>query len=113
MSDNKCREEFEALVVSGAIIPSLFTDCVMYANRVKMVSDFYGNGIYSNTELQNAYNVFCLAWKASRKSMNAIELPEKVFVNKNVFGSLMSECANQMRESCKDAITSAGYEVEE
>lgn len=95
---DKCREEFETWIIKS--------------NATGRVPNFImknENGAYIDPQTSDLW----ISWKASRESMQAIKLPDNVFVNNNVFGSLMSECANQMRESCKDAITSAGYKVEE
>lgn len=47
-----------------------------------------------------------LAWKASRKAMPKIKLPE--YADIVVFGP-----ANYARQQCAEAIKQAGYEVEE
>ena len=75
MNKDKMREEFEELVVTGAILPDLLSFNVCYAKRKKMVSDCYFNGIYHNDILNCAYISFCFGWKASRESL-VIELPD-------------------------------------
>ena len=37
--NEEMRKEFENMVASGDLIPDLFSGCIMYANRVKMVAD--------------------------------------------------------------------------
>ena len=46
--NEEMRKEFEELVVSGDLIPDLFSECGMYANRVKMVADCFCDGRYRN-----------------------------------------------------------------
>ena len=75
MNKDKMREEFEELVVTGAILPDLLSFNVCYAKRKKMVSDCYFNGIYHNDILNCAYISFCFGWKASRESL-ALEFPD-------------------------------------
>ena len=69
------RKEFENMVVSGDLIPDLFSGCIMYANRVKMVADCFCDGRYRNDFLQSTFEAFSLGWKARGEAMKPIKLP--------------------------------------
>jgi len=90
---DKCREEFEKYCKSKWFI-NLETnkeyDYIALQTRVK-------------------FDVWRSAWKASRESMKAIKLPELPMNMPIGYRIAFKEARNK----CEDAITSAGYKVEE
>ena len=91
---DKYREEFEAWIIKS--------------NATGRVPNFImknENSAYIDPQTADLW----VAWKASRESMKAIKLPNKYEV---ITGN---ECYhfNLAIDECKDAITSAGYKVEE
>ena len=102
------RKEFENMVVSGDLIPDLFSGCIMYANRVKMVADCFCDGRYRNDFLQSTFEAFSLGWQASREAMSPIKLP------KTMKNTQEQSCYyyNDAIDECKEAIEQAGYKVE-
>ena len=103
------RKEFENMVASGDLIPDLFSGCIMYANRVKMVADCFCDGRYHNDYLQSSFEAFNLGWKARGEAMKPVRLPTKM---KN---TQEQSCYyyNDAIDECKEAIQQAGYKVEE
>ena len=85
---DKCREEFDSYMLKSGYT----VDVLSKSNHYDCYHDVAINAMYS-------------AWKASRESMKAIKLPETLNI-----------CSESSRDKaikeCKEAITSAGYEVE-
>ena len=105
--NEEMRKEFENMVASGDLIPDLFSGCIMYANRAKMVADCFCDGRYHNDSLQSSFEAFNLGWKARGEAMKQIKLPVKM---KNTEAA---ECYyyNDAIDECKEAIQQAGYKV--
>ena len=107
--NEEMRKEFENMVASGDLIPDLFSGCIMYANRVKMVADCFCDGRYHNDSLQSSFEAFNLGWKARGEVMKPIKLP------KTMKNTQEQSCYyyNDAIDECKEAIQQAGYKVEE
>lgn len=105
--NEEMRKEFENMVVSGDLIPGLFSGCIMYANRVKMVADCFCDGRYRNDFLQSTFEAFSLGWKARGEAMKPIKLP------KTMKNTQEQSCYyyNDAIGECKEAIQQAGYKV--
>ena len=88
---DKCREEFEYWIIKS--------------NTTGRVPNFImknENGEYVDRQTTDLW----ISWKASRESMKAIKLPEATFETPSGDNALREDAVI-------DAITSAGYEVEE
>jgi len=94
---DKCREEFEAWLVS-------YCDEINYHCKNKVLLQ-NASGYYKMSWVDSAW----MGWKASRESMKAIKLPHKLVIVDGDYDTGYSESYNE----CKEAITSAGYKVEE
>ena len=94
---DKCREEFEHYMLKSG-----------YTEYALSKSNHYD--CYHDITIDAMYS----AWKASRESMKAIKLPERIpldrYYTNETDRTLAYNCAIN---ECKDAITSAGYKVEE
>ena len=99
---DKCREEFEAWIIK--------------LNVTRRVPNFIiknDNGAYVDPQTADLW----IAWKASRESMKAIELPDQA----DYFSSEYDNDGNEIlgfdidcySSDVIDAITSAGYKAEE
>ncbi len=96
---DKCREEFECWINSET---GLFLHRTNFPMTKHEDQQYYDH----NT------NLAWLSWKASRESMKAIKLPELPSVHDGYTKHEISFMEYAVGE-CKDAITSAGYKVEE
>ena len=93
---DKCREEFEIFWTARCC--GLGIECVL----TRLI-----NGDYYDIKAYYAW----IGWKERQESMKAIKLPEK-YENREKF-TYEREYYNNAIDECKDAITSAGYKVEE
>ena len=91
---DKCREEFEIFWTARCC--GLGIEC----NLTTLI-----NGDYYDIKAYYAW----IGWKASRESMKAIKLPDSKIYRMAQHGMTQMIDLNDT----KDAITSAGYEVEE
>ena len=108
------RKEFENMVASGDLIPDLFSGCIMYANRVKMVADCFCDGRYHNDSLQSSFEAFNLGWKARGEAMKPIKLPDATKICwYGEYANGISNGWNNALCECREAIQQAGYKVEE
>ena len=88
---DKCREEFEIFWTARCC--GLGIECVL----TRLI-----NGDYCDIKAYYAW----IGWKESRESMKAIKLPEATFETPSGDNALREDAVIE-------AITSAGYEVEE
>ena len=97
---DKCREEFELFWINRC--KELEIKCVLTRSAID------GDYLYIDA------NYAWIGWKASRENMKAIKLPERIpldrYYTNETDRTLAYNCAIN---ECKDAITSAGYKVEE
>jgi len=94
---DKCREEFETWIIKS--------------NATGRVPNFImknENGEYVDRQTTDLW----ISWKASREIMKAIKLP-RLIGNDNAGDIYDAEIYDDAINECKDAITSAGYKVEE
>jgi len=91
---DKCREEFEKFWENRC--HELAIECVL----TKLI-----NGDYYHI---NAYYAW-IGWNQRQETMKAIRFPHKLVIVDGEYDTGYSEAYNE----CKDAITSAGYKVEE
>ena len=96
---DKCREEFECWYknFSGCDVINFDEFGFPFAGQYKCASNWL-----QNTTLLASWQ----AWKASRESMKAIKLPEATFETPGGDNALREDAVIE-------AITSAGYEVEQ
>jgi hypothetical protein len=87
----KCREEFELFWTARCCV--IGVECVL----TRLI-----NGDYCDIKAYYAW----IGWKESRESMQAIKLPEATFETPSGDNALREDAVI-------DAITSAGYKVEE
>ena len=87
----KCREEFELFWTARCCVIGI--ECVL----TRLI-----NGDYYDIKAYYAW----IGWKESRESMKAIKLPEATFETPSGDNALREDAVIE-------AITSAGYEVEE
>ena len=94
---DKCREEFEIFWTARCC--GLGVEC----NLTTLI-----NGDYYDIKAYYAW----IGWKASRESMKAIKLPKK-YIPIGAYKPDYDVGFDDSIDMCKDAITSAGYKVEE
>ena len=92
---DKCREEFELFWINRC--KELEIKCVLTRSAI--------DGDYLHIDANYAW----IGWKASRENMKAIKLPVLPITMPINYRIGFSNAVNR----CEDAITSAGYEVEE
>ena len=92
---DKCREEFELFWINRC--KELEIKCVLTRSAID------GDYLYIDA------NYAWIGWKESRESMKAIKLPDSKIYRMAQHGMTQMIDLNDT----KDAITSAGYEVEE
>lgn len=92
---DKCREEFEIFWIRRC--EELEIKCVLTRSAID------GDYLYINA------NYAWIGWQASRESMNRIKLPDDLTLIDCDYDNGYLDAI----ERCKDAITSAGYKVEE
>ena len=116
--NEEMRKEFEELVVSSDLIPDLFSEFGMYANRAKIVADCFCDGRYHNDFLQSSFDAFNLGWKASRQTMKPIEFPAEIeldLIGDQVAPTHQNSYAEGYNDALSDLelkITELGYKVE-
>ena len=96
---DKCREEFELYMLQSG-----YTECALSK------SNHYD--CYHDITIDAMYSAWEAGWQASRESMMAIKLPKK-YVPIGAYKPDYDVGFDDSIDMCKDAITSAGYKVEE
>lgn len=96
---DKCREEFELFWMARCCVIGI--ECVL----TRLI-----NGDYYDIKAYYAW----IGWRESRESMKAVKLPDNKKICKySSYDTGLCNGFNDAISECEDAITSAGYKVEE